>query len=55
MDDLFKMAVLSNLTFDEILGMLADVKGKTFHEVMAQISQIDLDKIIEQIEKVISQ
>ncbi len=51
MDSVFRMALLSNLTFDEIVGLLPDVKGKTFHQVMSLMSQIDADRIITEIKK----
>ena len=51
MDSVFRMALLSNLTFDEIVGLLPDVKGRTFHQVMNLMSQIDADRIITEIKK----
>lgn len=54
MDDVFKMALLSNLTFDEIMGLIPDIRGRTFHEVMNQITQTDADRIIQQLLRVIS-
>lgn len=49
MDNLFKMALLANLTFDEINGLLPSMKGKTFHNALLEMNRLDSDRIIEEI------
>lgn len=54
MDNLFAMVLLSNLTFDEIIGLVPKVKGSTFYDVMKRINQLSFDEIINAVKSVIT-
>ena len=51
-DDLIKMVLVTNLTFDEILRLIGPTKPKTFFQVLNAIVGLDEDRLIEKVKKV---
>lgn len=48
-DDLLKWVLLTNLTFDEILELVPNIKSKTFFQILNEIDKIEEERIIEKI------
>jgi hypothetical protein len=51
-DNLVKWVLLTNLTFNEILELLADIKSKTFFQILNEVNKIKEERIIEEVKNV---